>query len=137
MLGVPTLEDRMTWDYFIAHATADADRAEELLQYLSQPPAVRAFVDTKHLIPGDDWTRAIPKAQRSARATVALISPRADNAFYLGSELHTAIAWYRKEPDRHRLIPVLLAGTSRDPMEQLYGLVQLVPIEEAREGGLR
>ena len=101
----------MSWDYFIAHATTDTAQAEALYRHLAAPPPLRAFLDTKSLLPGDDWTKKIPHAQRSARATVALISERAGDAFYLGDELHTAIAWYRKEPDRHRLIPVLLAKT--------------------------
>lgn len=99
----------MPYDLFLAHAGADKDQAGALYDRLQ--PDVRVFLDCKNLWPGDVWPKELARAQRASLATVILVSPRAETAFYWCDEVHTAIALYRTYPDEHRAIPVYLDGT--------------------------
>lgn len=119
--------------FFIAHAGADKARALELHRLLH--PGVSTFLDAVDLIPGDDWPRVLARALQASRATVALVSDQSDSAYYLSEEIHTAIAYQRADPDRHRLIPVFLDGRPSDPTLIPYGL-RVKHALDARELGL-
>jgi hypothetical protein len=54
----PTEPPPLEWDVFLAHAGADRDVAEQLFALLD-PPA-RVFLDSKRLVPGDDWDLILP-----------------------------------------------------------------------------
>lgn len=124
----------MPYDLFLAHAGADKDQAIDLHERLQ--PDVRVFLDCKNLWPGDVWPKELARAQRASLATVILVSPRAETAFYWCDEVHTAIALHRAYPDEHRAVPVYLDGTPRDPMERPYGLRTLHGIDLPAEGGM-
>jgi hypothetical protein len=124
----------MHYDLFLAHAGVDKDQAIALYHRLQ--PDVRVFLDCKSLQPGDVWPKELARAQRASLATVILLSPRADAAFYLCDEVHTAIALHRAHPDEHRAVPVYLDGIPRDPTERLYGLRALHGIDLPAEGGM-
>ena len=54
------------WDIFLAHAGADEASAEALYDLLSE--SAKVFLDTRSLELGDEWDRALPRAQsRSGR----------------------------------------------------------------------
>jgi hypothetical protein len=118
--------------FFIAHAGADIDRAHKLRDLLH--PGVSTFLDAADLSPGSDWNLELPKAQRSARATVALLSNKTDAAYYLREEIADAIAYHRVEPGHHRLIPVYLDGYPSDPGLVPYGLRSLHSLDARRLG---
>jgi hypothetical protein len=124
----------MAWDMFLAHAGADKARAQELYRCLS--PELKVFLDCESLLPGDQWDREIPKAQRQALVTVILVSRAAEAAYYLREEIAAAIALHRTRPDEHRAIPVYLDGMPREPMEIPYGLRILHGIDLPAEGGM-
>ena len=109
---------RDEYDFFIAHASADRVFAEKIFDLLSVE--TRVFLDTRCLLPGDDWQTVIQAAQRRSRATIVLISDRTDKAFYEGEEIAAAIALCREEGSTHRVIPVYCSGVS--PSEVPYGL---------------
>ena len=72
------LGDTRQWDFFIAHAGADASIAAALYDLLSASSKV--FLDSRSLELGDDWDGEIPKAQRQSFITVVLVSSRGDAA---------------------------------------------------------
>jgi hypothetical protein len=121
-------------DLFLAHAGADTAAAEQLFDLLA--PDVRVWLDARSLLPGDEWPVEIPRAQRAAIATVILVSQRADHAYYLRDEIHTAIALHRAFPDEHRAVAVFLDGRPADPMAVPYGLRVLHSVDAVAEGGL-
>lgn len=121
-------------DLFLAHASADRASAEQLFDLLL--PDVRAWLDVRSLLPGDEWAVEIPRAQRAALATVVLVSAKVEHAFYLRDEIHSAIALYRAVPDEHRVIAVYLDGFPKDPMMMPYGLRGLHGLDAPAEGGL-
>ena len=60
--------------------------------------------------------------QRNSLATIVLISNAINSAYYLKDEIASAIAFHRKQPDTHKLIPVYLNGIPTDSYEIPYGL---------------
>jgi TIR domain len=104
------------WDLFIAHAGPDQAEADALYDLLA--PHLRVFLDTRCLLPGDDWPRVLPAALRASSMTVVLVSLRVDAAFYANEEIAIAIDLARRDPDRHRVIPVLL-----DDPDEHYALL--------------
>jgi len=96
------------WDFFLAHAGSDRDSAEELYELMASH--CRVFLDSKCLLPGDDWDLELPKAQRSARITVALISVDTEGAHYERDEIAAAVAMARANGNLHRVVPVFLGG---------------------------
>jgi len=98
------------YDYFIAHAGTDTVEAGRLFDQLSGKAKV--FLDSRCLIPGDDWPTVVEKAQRNSSATLVLISERTDQAFYQGEEIAAAIALSREKDGPHRVIPLYLPGGS-------------------------
>ncbi len=109
-----------TVTYFLAHSGADTERAKELRNLLH--PGVPVFLDAYDLVPGDQWDLELPRRQREALATVALVSSATDAAYYLREEIAAAIALQRDEPESHRLIPVFLDGIPKAPSQVPYGL---------------
>jgi hypothetical protein len=121
-------------ELFLAHAGADTAATEQLFDLLA--PAVTAWLDSRSLLPGDEWPVEIPRAQRAALATVILVSRSADRAYYLRDEIHTAIALHRKYPGEHRAVAVFLDGRPANPMAVPYGLRVLHSLDAVAEGGL-
>lgn len=106
------------WDVFIAHAGEDSEFAVRLYELLCVK--LRVFLDSRCLLPGDDWDVEIPRAQRCAAITVVLVSRMTMQAYYAREEIALAIARARRPDDHHRVIPVLLPGTP--PSCLPYGL---------------
>ena len=108
------------WDFFLAHAGADADIAEELYELLS--PHARVFLDSRCLVLGDDWDRQLAAAQRRSRATIVLVSSHTDTAYYEREEIAAAVDRARKGPHAHRVVPIYLDGPIGDDVDIPYGL---------------
>jgi len=100
------------YDIFLAHANDDTQVAEALYELLQ--PSMTVFLDSKTLIPGDDWGTVLPQAQRDALMTVVLISQSTKKAFYQREEIAEAIVLARDDPATHRVIPVYIDNLSRD-----------------------
>lgn len=122
------------YDFFLAHAGADAAAAERLYDLLVTQ--ARVFLDCRSLVLGDDWDKALPEAQRHSRVTVVLVSGNTDGAFYQREEIAAAIDLARNGDRAHRVVPVYLGSS---PANVPYGLrlkhgltvSGLLPIEEA------
>jgi hypothetical protein len=93
------------WSFFIAHAAADIASAEKLFDLL-RPHKV--FLDTRHILPGDNWTEELQQAQKKSLITVVLISSNTRAAYYQQEEIATAIAMSRENKTKHRVIPVFV-----------------------------
>jgi hypothetical protein len=106
--------------FFLAHAGSDREIAKELCDLLE--PEIPVILDSSSLEAGGSWDLELPRLQRQALATVALLSSNTETAYYLREEIAAAIAFERAEPARHRLIPVYLNGIPKDVLEIPYGL---------------
>ena len=120
------------YTFFLAHAGRDKGQAEKLYDLLAGDCAT--FLDSRDLSPGDDWDIEIPRAQRGAAMTVALISQPVDPAYYLREEIAAAIAYQREDPAQHRLVPVYLDGRPSDPEEIPYGMRVKHALDAAKIG---
>jgi hypothetical protein len=107
------------YDIFLAHAGSDLPLAEQLYALLAKPD-VRVFLDKRSLLPSDSWDLEIQHAQRASRMTVVLVGPEWKKAFFLRSEVQTAISLFRLDAQRHRVLSVFLPGS--DPNNAPYGL---------------
>ena len=107
------------WDFFLAHAHADAAMARRLYELLQ--PYARAFLDAACLKLGDDWDTEIARAQRESWVTVVLVSSRTAKAYYQREEVAAAIQQARQNPDSHRVVPIYLSLADQDTAT-VYGL---------------
>jgi hypothetical protein len=101
------------WAFFLAHAGPDAEVAEQLFEPLDRPGRA-AFLDSKRLLPGDDWRRKLLQGLRDSRVAVILISPRTDSAYYQQEEIREAIE--RSRSGDQRVVPLCLPGAGRDDL---------------------
>ncbi len=122
------------WDFFLAHAHRDAERARELHRLLGQEYSV--FLDRACIEPAEDWSSILPRAQQESKVTVALISGRLDSAHYAREEIQRGIALNRAYPSHHRIVPVYLDGKPPIGEEIPYGLWLLEDLDVVRDGGL-
>lgn len=123
------------YDLFLAHSSADKNRAMDLYQLLK--PDLRVFFDKESVLPGDDWTQVIPAALRDSAATAVLVSKVDENSFYTRDEIVAAIAWLRARNQERRVVPVYLDGLPEDPTKVPYGLHHIQGIDSVVEGGLK
>src|SRR5262249_39698717 len=98
----------------------DKALAEELYDMLRV--RVRAFLDSRCVLPGDDWDITLAKVQRQSLVTVVLISTHTEKAYYQREEIAAAIALARDNPATHRIVPVFLDSASRLNANVPYGL---------------
>jgi hypothetical protein len=108
------------WDFFLAHAGADKEKAESLYEYLADKS--RVFLDSRCLRLGDDWDAELAAAQRHSLVTVVLVSINTEAAYYEREEVAAAIALARKDRDKHRVVPVYTDVTRSDDARIPYGL---------------
>lgn len=102
----------LSYDFFLAHAGPDTAMAERLYDLLVTK--TRVFLDTKSLLLGEDWDRAIAEAQRCSRVTVVLVSANTDAAFYQREEIAAALDLGRRGEATHRVVPVYLGLVAPD-----------------------
>jgi hypothetical protein len=119
------------WQVFIAYTSRERASADELYEHLVRGGA-RAFLDHIALLPGDRWAAEIIASQREARVTAVLVSKATDRAFYQNEEIAQAIALFRKDPQRHRVVPVYLDGEADPP----YGLRSIHALWVPKVGGM-
>lgn len=112
--------EQYDWDFFIAHAGADKRVAEKLYSCLQ--PSSRVFLDSRSLLPGDDWDVTLPAAQQRSLMTVVLISSKTEAAYYQREEIAAAIALARKNAEKHRVVPVFLDQKAGSNGTVPYGL---------------
>jgi hypothetical protein len=129
----PAAPEPQEWDVFIAHAGPDVQAAEHLFDAIGA--RARVFLDSRSLLPGDDWDLVLPAAQRRSRMTVVLVGGDADRAFYLRSEIAAAINMARVDGQRHRVVPVYLEGGVGRGGADPYGLNLKHGIEMGDGGG--
>jgi hypothetical protein len=114
---------------FISYAREDASRAERLYMDLRKAN-VDAWLDTKSLLPGQNWNKEISKAIKNSAYFLALISERSVNKRgVVQKELKQALDVLQEIPSHHIfLIPVRLDGTTPEDEElQNLNWVDLYP----------
>lgn len=108
------------YDFFIAYARPDANIACDL--YVRLTPHARVFLDSRSLLPGDDWDIAIPEAQAASSATIALVSKCSSDAFYERDEIRAAIALSRRKDSGHKIVPIYTCQECFEIEGAYYGL---------------
>ena len=123
------------WDFFLAHAGADTGLALALYDLLARN--ARVFLDERSMRPGDVWTRVLPAVLRQSRITVVLVSAHTRTAWYQESEIRIALDLVRDDPDRYRVVALLLDEKAPIRRSDLpYGLEQTVTLSWAACGSL-
>ena len=119
------------WHVFIAYPARERAAADGLYAALIREGAV-VFLDHQALRPGDSWPAKIAAAQRDARVTAVLVSKNTERAFYQNEEITHAIALFRKDSERHRVVPVYLDDEADPP----YGLRTIQGLVAGEAGGM-
>jgi hypothetical protein len=114
------MSERGQWDFFLAHAAADLRAAEALYDLLV--PHSRVFLDSRCLLPGDDWDKEIVSAQAASLVTVVLVSPGTGGAYYQREEIANAVNMARRDGKAHRVVPVYLGDAVDVEGEVPFGL---------------
>lgn len=125
-----------TWkyDFFLAHAGADLSAAEQLYQLLF--PGARVFLDSKTLLPGDDWDRELSLAQKNSFITVVVVSSKTGEAYYQREEIAAAISMAREDKHSHRVVPIYIDDSAQTSNLLPYGLRIKHGLSIHRDGGL-
>ncbi len=124
-------KDSHLYDFFLSHANADKSIAEKLYDLLS--PNCKVFLDSRCILPGQNWDEELSSAQCRSLVTVVLISPRSKEAYYQRVEVARAIEMSRREKDKHIIIPVYL-GTRTFKGYTPYGLDLKQSLEVGKKG---
>src|SRR6516165_2780454 len=100
---------------FLSHASRDKPAVEELALWLVRE-GLTPFLDKWDLVPGEDWTDALPKALVASAACAVIIGP-GDAGPWQRAEVKQALIRSARErnlkgKDRFRIIPVMLPGAS-------------------------
>ena len=127
-------EEAPAWDVFLAYAGPDRELADQLHGAL-EARGMRTFMDRHRLKAGSEWGFKLVNAQASSRATVLLLSPNYERAWYQDEEIQRAIALKRKW--RRLLIPVYRDGRPSDPSQVPYGLYRIEPLDLPGAGGVQ
>lgn len=114
-----------TYDVYLAYPPGADDLAALLYESLS--PNYKVFFDARSLLPGDLWSDVRPAAQASALATLLLITPDTDGAWWQRSEIISAVDLAGRPDGRHRVIPLLARGVSNGKLP--FGLERLTAAE--------
>jgi len=122
------------WDIFIAHASADKTSAEQLFNRL-EDNGHRVFLDARSLQPGDFWDLEIPRALKTARMIVVLISRNYETAHYLRAEVAQAVDQARNTGSP-RVVPIYIDGMLPKGVSPPYGLGVVQALDARELGGL-
>jgi tetratricopeptide (TPR) repeat protein len=100
---------------FLSHSSRDKPSVEELALWLVRE-GLTPFFDAWELVPGEDWTDALPKALDSCATCAVIIGP-GDSGGWQRSEVKQALIRSARERnfkggERFRIIPILLPGAS-------------------------
>jgi hypothetical protein len=111
------------YDFFIAHASEDKEPARELHDAL-EAKGHRVFLDQERqdLELGDDWHRVIDVALASARVCVALVTSNTADAQVQRAEILRSLDQQRDDPQRHRLVPVVIGDKIAYGLETVNAL---------------
>lgn len=122
------------YDFFLAHAGADTETAEELFDLLTL--SSKTFLDSRSLLPGDNWDEGLSEAQNKSLITVVIISPKSDSAYFEREEIATAIDMARKGINNHRVVPLYLDISGSMLETRLYGLRRKHALFLSKSSGL-
>jgi hypothetical protein len=123
------------WDIFIAHSSEDKAIAAGLF-HSPEISTVTRFLDAEDIPVGSYWDEVLQKAQSDSLMTVALISNSSRRSPFTREEIHTAIKMTRRDPGRHKLIPVYLEDMPAQPEDFLYGLSLIQGVLLKKTGGV-
>jgi hypothetical protein len=121
------------WDIFIAHASTDKTTATQLFDRL-EAKGYRVFLDARSIKPGDFWDLEIPRALKTARMIVVLISHNYETAHYLRAEVAQAVDEARNAGSR--VVPVYIDGMLPKGVSPPYGLGLVQSLDAKDLGGL-
>jgi hypothetical protein len=108
-----TVPTSARYDVFLSHSSVDKPAVEELALWLVRE-GLTPFLDKWHLVPGEDWTDALPQALGDSTTCAVIIGP-GDKGGWQNEEVKQALLRRVRERrhearDRFRIIPVLLPG---------------------------
>ena len=102
------------YDVFLSHSSVDKPAVEELALWLVRE-GLTPFLDKWHLVPGEDWTDALPQALGDSTTCAVIIGPGAKGGWQTEEVKQALLRRVRERHhearDRFRIIPVLLPGT--------------------------
>ena len=99
---------------FISHSASGTALARELARAL-EARNVPTWLDEKDISVGEDWKAAIESAIERAELFLFVVTPEATVSPGVRQEWQKALKHYWDDPERKRLIPVLVGGAVAPP----------------------
>lgn len=107
-------------DLFISHSSADDDFVRRLRQRLEEH-GVRAWTDSRELLPGGLLEPDIKIAIENSSAFAVVVSPNSLQSTWVGKELRFSLeVQHRRGNDRYAVIPLSLDGTKLGALESFF-----------------
>ena len=123
------------YDFFIAHAGKDINKAKNIYDLLSEK--YKVFLDKESLQLGDNWPKVLSDALEKSKVIILLLSKGSDNAYYLQEEMVRAIQLQRTNSNFYKVVPIYLDGLPNTISEIPYGLYQLHSIDLVAENDVK
>jgi hypothetical protein len=103
-------ERRAKGTVFICFARPSGrDDAIALRDYLNGQK-IRAFVDEKDAVVGEQWRHEVQAAHRAARLTVVCVTAHLNGSPYANGEIENAIQWSLQSDRPHQIVPWIRPG---------------------------
>jgi len=106
-------------DLFISHSSADDDFVRRLRQRLEEH-GVRAWIDSRELLPGGLLEPDIKLAIENSSAFAVVVSPNSLQSAWVGKELRYSLDVQRRGNNRYAVIPLSLDGTKLGVLESFF-----------------
>jgi len=104
------MDAKPAFDVFLSYSRPDARTVEDLARRLSDV-GLRVWLDRWELAPGEAWDHALADAIEDSTAALVFIGPEGPSKSQQ-EELRSLLAKDSRGHGRHRVIPVLLPGSS-------------------------
>jgi WD40 repeat protein len=97
------------FDVFLSHNSHDKPAVEVLAARLRAEASLRPFLDTWHLVPGEQWQPCLEQALAESASVAVFFGPCGISPWH-HEEIRLALAQAVRTHDECRVIPVLLPG---------------------------
>ena len=131
-------EGRNNMKVFISHSSNDKDVVSWIADVLKES-GMDVWVDTREILPGDNWAEKIAKALEESQAMVVLLTPDTLNSKWMSWDIQYALG---KKAYNKRIIPVIIGDPEDVPKQDIPWILRrlkmiYLPEQEKNEASIK